>query len=97
MVGIGLGMMAVFGTGVYGGQEEEKILVHAGFKLVLLETEETGKLRRRSVLNHQRGSKTDLEAGTGTEIRLFKGVIETRVRVNGWWLVTMTTRKLFEK
>lgn len=79
------------------GQEEEKILVHAGFELVLLEPEETGKLRRRSVLKHQRGSKTDLEADTGTEIRLFKGVIETRVRVSGWWLVTMTTRKLFEK
>lgn len=40
-----------------------------------------------------------MEAGTGAEIRLFKAVIETRavVRVSGWWLVTITTRKLFEK
>lgn len=53
VVGTGLGMMA--GTGTHGGlDEEEKIVVCTGSELVLLETEETGKLRKRSVLNHQR-------------------------------------------
>lgn len=54
---------------------------------------------KRRVLNHQRGSKTDLETGTAAEITQFKVVIEAGavVRVSGWWLVTITTTKLFEK
>lgn len=48
MVGTGLGMMAVAGTGVCGGQkEEEQIMVCAGSKVVLAEIEETGKWREK--------------------------------------------------
>ena len=55
VVGTALGMMAVSGTGAQGGlEEEEKIVVCTRSELVLLETEETGKLRKRSVVNHQR-------------------------------------------
>lgn len=40
MVGTSLGTMAVAGTGVYGGQEEEeKMMVGAGSEVVLMETE----------------------------------------------------------
>lgn len=41
---------------------------------------------RGRVLNHQRGSKTDLETGTGGETRQLKVVIEVGavVRVRGW-------------
>jgi len=40
--------MALAATGVSGGQEgEEKIMVCAGSKVVLMETEETGKWRKK--------------------------------------------------